>query len=269
MDLKKDKTVKEKKDQKEKKSSSMNVSKLKNYFNKNTFLGIMLLGILALVAVYVFVYMDYTERTDVIETSNAELQAEINELQEYANNMEQYQSEINEMKTAIEDIVAEYPADAREEDIVMLAVQIQDKNVIAYNAINMEETESVYTVPYDNVRLAAIEGMDRDLIFARKHAVYSNITNYDNLKSCIRQVFDSPNRIGIDSIVYVKNEEDGTLEGSINLYFYSALGTGKQYVVPDIAEYLAGTSDLFRSDRVERDNEPNENEDEEGGGAAE
>lgn len=275
MNLKKEKAekpVKDKKDKKEKNSSSMDISRLKNYFNKNTFLGITLVGILAIVVVYVFVYMDYTERTDELTASNAVLQAEIDELQEYADNMERYQSEINEMKTAIEDIVAEYPADAREEDVIMLAVQIQDRNAIAYNAINMEATESVYTVPYDNVRLAAIEGMDRDLIFARKHAVYSNITNYDNLKSCIQQVFDSPNRIGISNIVYVKNEEDGTLEGSIDLYFYSAVGTGKEYVVPDIAEYLAGTSDLFRSDKVVRDYEPSENgngESEEGGEGAE
>lgn len=260
MNLKKEKAEKPVKDKKEKNASSMDISKLKNYFNKNTFLGITLVGILAIVIVYVFVYMDYTERTDELTASNAVLQAEIDELQEYADNMERYQSEINEMKTAIEDIVAEYPADAREEDVIMLAVQIQDRNAIAYNAINMEATESVYTVPYDNVRLAAIEGMDRDLIFARKHAVYSNITNYDNLKSCIQQVFDSPNRIGISNIVYVKNEEDGTLEGSIDLYFYSAVGTGKEYVVPDIAEYLAGTSDLFRSDKVVRDYEPSESE---------
>lgn len=271
MNLKKEKAekpIKGKKDKKEKKSSSLDITKLKNYFNKNTFLGITLVGILMLVAVYVFVYMDYTEKTEELTASNAVLQAEIDELQEYADNMERYQSEISEMKTAIEDIVEEYPADAREEDIIMLAVQVQERNAIAYNAINMEATEGVYTVPYDNVQLAAIEGMDRDLIFARKHAVYTNITNYDNLKSCIQQIFESPNRIGISNIVYVKNEEDGTLEGSIDLYFYSASGTGKEYVLPDIAEYLAGTSDLFQSDKVVRGNVPGdmENVENENGG---
>lgn len=244
------------KKKKEKKTPERKKTNLKAVFNKNTFLGVTLVGLLAIVVVYVFVYLDYTQRTDELEASNAALQTEIDELQTYADNIELYRADINEMKTSIEDIVENYPADAREEDVIMLAVQIQDKNVISYNSINMEEKEGVYTVPYENVKLAEIEGMDRDLIFARKHAVYSNVTNYDNLKSCIQQVFDSHNRIGIGSIVYVKNEENGTLEGNIDLYFYSASGTGKEYVVPDISQYLSGTSDLFRSDAVLSNSEP-------------
>lgn len=265
MDLKKEKKekpVKEKKT-KEKKGGSLDVSKLKNYFNKNTFLGITLVGLLAIVVVYVLVFMDYTEKTEEVEAANRELQATVNELQQYADNMEMYQSEISEMKTAIEDIIAEYPADAREEDIIMLAVQVQERNAIAYDALNMEATEGVYTVPADNVRLAAIEGLDGELTFAQKHAVYVNTTNYDNLKSVVEQIFDSDNRIGINSIVYSKNEENGTLEGSIDLNFYSAIGTGKEYVVPDIAAYLSGTSDLFQSDKVASKN----NVGEEGGEA--
>lgn len=229
---------------------------LKAVFNQNTFLGITLVGLIVLVLQYVFIYMDYTQKTEELTASNAEIRKEIEELQVYADNIETYKSEINDMKTVIENTVAEYPADAREEDVIMLAVQIQEKNAIAYNSINMEETEGVYTVPYDNVKLAEIEEMDRDLVFARKHATYASVTNYDNMKSCIKQIFDSSNRIGIGSIVYVKNEEDGTLEGSMDLYFYSAAGTGKEYVVPDISQYLSGTSDLFRSDKVVGTNEP-------------
>ena len=268
MDLnkeKKEKPVREKQ-AKEKKGSSLNVSKLKNYFNKNTFLGITLVGLLAIVAVYVFVYMDYTENTEELEASNRTLQAKVNELQKYADNMEMYQSEISEMKTAIADIIAEYPADAREEDIIMLAVQIQERNAIAYDAINMEATEGVYTVPYENVRMASIEGLDGELTFTKKHAVYVNTTNYDNLKTVVEQVFDSNNRIGINSIVYAKNEENGTLEGSIDLNFYSVVGTDKEYAAPDIAVYLSGTSDLFQSDKVMSKNDAGTALDEEGDG---
>ena len=233
-----------------KKKKPLNVKTLKKYFNQKTFLGIGLAGILLLVIVYVFVYLDYSQRTEELEASNAELKKTVNELQIYYDNMDQYKTEIEEIRTAIQDIMAEYPADAREEDIIMLAVQLQEKNAIAYDAINMDETEGVYTVPYDSIRLADIEGYDRDLIFTRKLGTYASITTYDNLKSCVEQIFASPNRIGIKEIVYIKNEEDGTLEGNMDLYFYSAAGTGKEYEAPDIAEYLAGTSDLFKSSKV-------------------
>ena len=237
-------------EKKKKKKKPLNVKTLKKYFNQKTFLGIGLAGILLLVIVYVFVYLDYSQRTEELQASNAELKKTVNELQIYYDNMDQYKADIEEIKTAIQDIMAEYPADAREEDIIMLAVELQEKNAIAYDAINMEETEGVYTVPYDSIKLAAIEGYDRDLIFARKLGTYASITTYENLKGCVEQIFASPNRIGIKEIVYVKNDQDGTLEGNMDLYFYSAAGTGKEYVVPDIAEYLAGTSDLFKSDKV-------------------
>lgn len=276
MNLKKETTAKEPKEKepktKNKKNFTFDAAKLKGYLNKKAFLGITVVGAAILLVVYVYVYLDYTAKTDELTASNMTLQQEVNELQKYADNMAQYQSEIDEMRTAISDIMAEYPADAREEDIIMLAVQLQNRNVIAYDAINMEETEGVYTIPYDNVRLASIEGFDNDLIFTQKHAVYVNTTNYENLKSVIDQIYASKNRIGINSIVYAKNEENGTLEGNIDLYFYSAVGTDKEYELPDIAAYLAGTSDLFQSDKITAVNTAAEGEGEEaaeGNGAEE
>lgn len=243
-----------------KKKKQLNVKTLKKYFNQKTFLGIGMAGILLLLIVYVFVYLDYSQKTEELQLSNETLQKTVNELQNYYDNMPQYQAEIEEIKTSIQEIMEEYPAEAREEDIVMLAVQLQEKNAIVYDAINMDETEGVYTVPYDSISLADIEGYDRDLIFARKLGTYSSVTTYDNLKGCVEQIFESPNRIGIKEIVYIKNEEDGTLEGSIDLYFYSAAGTGKEYVTPDIAEYMAGTTDLFQSSKVTANNAADDSE---------
>ena len=163
-------------EKKKKKKKPFNTKVLKKYFNQKTFLGIGLAGILLLVIVYVFVYLDYSQRTEELQLSNDELKKTVNELQTYYDNMDQYKKEIEDIRTNIQDIMAEYPADAREEDIIMLAVELQEKNAIAYDAINMEETEGVYTVPYDSIKLAALEGYDRDLIFARKLGTYASIT---------------------------------------------------------------------------------------------
>lgn len=246
----KEKKVKEKKVKEEKAVKEKKASSPKKRFNKNTLMGVTVAGLLAIVAVYAMVYLDYTERTEEIEASNAALKQTLNELEQYYVNMEQYQMEIGEFRTAIVDIMEAYPADVREEDILMLAVQMQEKNVIAYESISMESNEGVYVIPRDEIAAADIEGYEGELVFAQKKGSYLNITNYDNLKSCIAQIYASPHRISIDEIMYTKNETDGTLEGNINLSFYSARGTGKEYVLPDIAQYLSGTSDLFRTDKV-------------------
>lgn len=241
----KDKTAKKEKQVKESKS-------IKNYFNQKTFLGVTLVGVLILVVIYVFVYLDFTQRTEELEKSNSELQATVRELEEYNTNMESYKVEIQEIEAEINAILDEYPADSREEDAIMLAVELGERNIIDFDAINMEEKESVYTVEPYLVTAAALEGLDESLVFTQKHAVYVNETTYQELKSVIRQIYESNNRIGIDNIVYTKNEEFGILEGNIDLYFYSLVGTDKEYKAPDISEYSAGTSDPFRSEEVVR-----------------
>lgn len=246
----KEKKVKEKKVKKDKQAKGS--KSLKNYFNQKTFMGVTLVGVCVLAMVYVFVYLDFIQRTEELEKSNTELRAVVNELEEYNTNMEAYKVEIEEIKAEINSILDAYPADAREEDAVMLAVELGERNIIDFDAINMEEKESVYTIEPYLVTAAAMEGLDESLVFTRKHAVYVNQTTYTALKTVIAQIYESGNRIGIDNIVYTKNEEYGVLEGNIDLYFYSLAGTDKEYEAPDIAEYPAGTGDPFRSEEVAR-----------------
>lgn len=238
------------KEKKKKEKKSVERKPLKTYFNQKTFLGVTLVGMLVLVMLYVFVYLDYTQKTEELEASNNELKAVVNELEEYNNNLEHYKTEIEEIKAEADAILAQYPADTREEDAIMLAVEVQENNIIDFDAINMEEKEGVYTIEPYLVTAAALEGLDESMVFAKKHAVYVNETTYPCLKSIIRQIYESDNRIGIDNIVYTKNEEYGILEGNIDIYFYSLAGTDKEYTAPDIAQYAAGTEDLFRSEDV-------------------
>lgn len=243
--------TKRKKEKSKQKSiqSKMEIKNLKKYFNQRTFMGVSLIGIVVFVFVYVYVYLGFVEKTEALEQANMTLKQELQELEEHYQNMASYKQGIEEMQTAIEDILQEYPADAREENVVMLAVQIQEENDITYSSINMEEQEAVYTVPHDLFMTAGLEGFETDVVFAQKHATYVNETTYDDLKECIAQVYAVKERIGMDNIVYCKNQETGMLEGNINLYFYSAAGTGKTYEAPDIAEYISGTENLFQSGR--------------------
>ena len=235
--------------------------KLKKYFNQKTFLVVTLTGLLAVVVVYVFVFLNLQVKTDELEAANAEKQKEVEILEDYYNNLQAYKSDISLMSSEIKDILDKYPADAREEDIIMLAVKTQENNSIGYDSINMEPSEVVYDIPLDMVQRADSEDYQEEIQFIRKHAIYVNTTTYEDLKSVVGQIFASANRIGIDNIAYTKNEEDGTLSGSIDLYFYSAMGTGKEYTVPDIKSYPVGTADIFRSDSV-RTNEQAAGDDE-------
>lgn len=244
----KGKKVKTKKEKKEKQPREY--KPLKTYFTQKTFLGVTLVGVLALVAVYVFVYTDYSERTTELTTSNEELRKVVNELEDYNTNIEQYQIEIDEMDMEIKAILDQYPSDAREEDMIMLAENLQKRNTIDFDAINMDEKEPVYAVEPYLVQAAAMEGLNDSLVFMQKQAVYVNETTYPQLKEVIKQIYESDNRIGINNIVYTKDEEFGVLKGNFDIYFYSLVGTDKEYVAPDITPYIKGTKDPFKSEEI-------------------
>jgi len=228
----------------------MKMETLKRYFNQKTFAIISVVGLLAVLVIYVFVYLNMQTKTEELEAENDTKRALVAQLEEYYNNMAVYEADIATMQEEIAEVMSRYPADAREEDILMLAVETQTDNAIGFDSINMEASEVVYEISADTVASAGIEGYSDAIRFVKKHAAYVNTTTYNDLKNVIGEIFASSNRIGIDSIVYTKNEENGCLEGSIDLYFYSASGTGREYAAPEIKAYPAGTSDIFQTGKT-------------------
>ena len=172
---------------------------------------------------YVFVYMRYSQLTEQLEESNIQLKNSLVELKDYYDNMEKYQRESNQLEEAIEALMVEYPADAKEEDVIMLAVHTQEQNLLNYDNISMSQPELVYTVPQNIVTAASMEGYRRQIDFLKKQATYTNVTDYNNLKGIIEQIYEMPNRIAINNVTYTVNEESGSLEGMLDLSFYIAL----------------------------------------------
>ena len=224
----------------------MKKKNIRELFNKQVMSGIAVVGLMFMLIIYVFVYLKYTQLTAELETSNQKLEASLSELKEYYDNMEQYQKDSKEIEKNIKKIMKEYPADAKEEDVIMLAVSAQEENDLNYDNINMTESSLVYAVPSNIVTAAGIEAYTEEIDFMEKKATYVNNTNYDNMKGIIEQIYASPNRIAIENIYYKATEDSEVLEGMIDLCFYSATGTGTEYVVPEIDEYISGTKNPFQ-----------------------
>ena len=117
-------------------NKSLDKETLKKYFNQKTFAGISIVGLVIVLMLYVFVFLNFQSKTEELEAANATKQKEVDELEEYYNNMAQYETDIRTMTDQIRDVLEQYPADAREEDILMLAAQTQEKNAIGYDSIN-------------------------------------------------------------------------------------------------------------------------------------
>jgi hypothetical protein len=219
---------------------------MKKVTNKQVFMVVLVVVIIAVVLVYLNVFVAYTDKADALQKSNKELQVQVDDMKQYYDNMEVYRTKTSELTTVIEDELADYPADSRVEDAVMMAVSMQDVALVNFDQINIGTSESIYTVPQETVAAANIEGMTEELDFVERQVTYSNELDYTNLKKCISEIYNSPYRVGISAVTYKKQSDDTKIiDGTIDVAYYSLTGLGREYQPLTIPEYQSGTTELF------------------------
>lgn len=228
--------------------------KKKKISSKNLFTYVILIGLVALGIIYFMVFQKLNTKTDALKATNGQLKTEINNTKQYYDNREQYRQDTADLKQKMDEMVAEYPADAREEDVVMLAVDAEEVSNALFAEVNIDMPEVLYTVPQEEVVSTGIEGLTEAIEFVERKSTYAvQDASYTDIKNCIQSVYSNPNRIGISSIYFAKETEltDGEvtsncLKGTIDVSFYSMTGTGKVYEAPDMGSYVNGTSNPFK-----------------------
>lgn len=219
---------------------------MKNVTKQQVFMVVLLIGVVLCLMVYMLVFSKYNDETAALKTSNAALRTEVESMEEYYNNRDVYRAQSKEMVADIEDRTADYPGDAREEDVIMMARDMASVALVNFDKINVESPEVLLNIPVETVQGANVEGLDQPIEFVERAATYSNQTTYSNLKTAIERVYASPYRIGISSIAYRKeNESNNFIQGTIDVSFYSVNGMGKEYVAPEMPVYFGGATDLF------------------------
>lgn len=214
--------------------------------NKNRVLYVAACGALLMILVYVLAYQRLITEAEDIEASNRELSQRVSQLKIYYDNRYTYQADTETTEQLIDELLAGYPADARDEDVIMLAVQMQQGNDGEFLTINTDRGEAIHVISAETVAAAASEKYTQEIQFREMYATYVNEVGYPGLKSMIQRIYDSNNRVGIQNIAFIKGDaENPKLSGHMDLVFYSVTGTGKEYVAPDIVPYLAGTDNIF------------------------
>lgn len=225
----------------------------KKISSKEVFYIVLLIGVIAFAGVYLNVYMKYTELTDALISSNYALEKEVQEIKVYYDNMPLYEQQIDEMTAAIQEVADKFPADAKEEDAIMLAVNMEENCNIGFTSISMAKPGEIHKVSADMMRQVGIEGMEQDLVFSEKKASYLNRTDYENLKKCVETVYDAPGFVSVEGLVYLWEEEQECMIGTMDLCFYSLQGNGKEYVAPEMKDYNLGTTNIFMFNKQEEE----------------
>lgn len=215
--------------------------------NKKIFLYVVLVGLLGFLAFYMLVFKKYEEKTEDLRRQNANLRTEVNDLKKVYDNLDAYRQTIAIMDGYIVTTLSQYPADVREEDALVIAVDTLNKAYVEYSTINIKEKEEVGAIPAETVQKAGLESFQDEIKISKRTVSYVNSTDYINLKTIIGTILSYGGKKTIEQISYSKSEdgEKGFITGTIDVTDFVAEGTGKEYQAPDIKEYEAGLYDLF------------------------
>lgn len=217
---------------------------------KTAFYAVLAIGVLSCIIVYMYVYQPYLAKTEALKTTNATLSERVDKLKTFYSQMADNENKITEMTADINSQLDEFPPDVKEEDIIYLALRSWDEDIlVGYSSIVITPREDLALIPAEVVQPAGIEGLDGDISIIKRDVTYTNITTYDQMKELIKLINANPEQLTIKSVAYALSEGDtaglGILEGSIDVTFYAVLGTGKEYVPREFADFPTGLNNLF------------------------
>ncbi len=107
---------------------------------------LMFLGVIIFLAGYFMVYMDYSDKTDALNTEITTLNVKLDKLKEYSANIAQYKSTIEEDRSAVNDTLSRYNSVEMPEDFIMLATDLENNLGLDISTLSFTKSLPVFTI---------------------------------------------------------------------------------------------------------------------------
>lgn len=206
-----------------------------------------LLGVLAAVAVYVWVYMPYNEKTAALESENAVQITHLAELQVWSGQVNHFNEETVRMIRDVNETFNRFPVASKAEDSIMYAVELEAQSAGTYiSAIGLDEPEVVYQSAPSSVKLNDLEeGGERSYQLCCQQVTYTHEVTYNGLKQFINAIVNDSERKSVESLNVAYDNTTGILVGTTMVNVYTLEGTDRQYRKTQIPHMPIGTNNIF------------------------
>ena len=233
------------------------------------------IGILAAVCSYLFVFQPTMEKTEALVQENQQLTERIVDLQNKSAKRDSYESQTAQMNQRIEEIYQLFPVDVREEDAVLLAINQELLSPMEVESITIDALLEVPLVeasdpnmPDATYEIDEVEAIEDDLgtqeaptpesgdtqgaagvnpfsLINRKATINYEVS-YNGLKRSVKNICMQTDRMVIDNLSVVYDEQTGLLKGTTTVNMYCVPNQeGKEYEEPDFGGVLLGTDNIF------------------------
>lgn len=242
---------------------------------RDVLLLVAFIGILAAVCSYFFVFQPTMEKTKALTEENKQLEARIADLQNKSDNRDSYESQTAQMRREMEEVYQLFPVDVREENAVLLAINQELLSPMKVESVTIDALLEVPLVdaPQDEVPeatygYAEIEQLEDETgtqdapvnevdytsdaasvnpfhLMSRKTTINYEVS-YEGLKRSVKNICMQTDRMVIDNLSVVYDEQTGLLKGTTTVNMFCVPDQeGKEYEEPDFGGVLLGTNNIF------------------------
>lgn len=251
-----------------------------NFSKRDRNILLVVAGVLVVLAVYFFVFLNLQEKTEALKQENQILDDVIVKLKDLDKNREQYLADTEQFKEENQEIKEEFPAGMKEEDDILYINGLEGSlgeyyasalgmpSAVNYEAaypvpetINVDEMLAGTTTAATDTAAAADDTASTDGAVLSDASAYTDVklyyvpvstafdVNYVSFKQLITAMAGDADKKSIEEVSLTYNEETGLLSGTMTSNFYYMQGTDEVYETPDVNGVSVGTSNPFRSVR--------------------
>lgn len=204
---------------------------------------LVLLGILIFLGAYFGICKTYNSKRTNTESQISELSVELDTLRAYSADQSSYQSEIDRIGAEINSTLSKYPSDVRSEDLIMFAIDLEEKIGIKIDniAIVAPDPVSNFSIPkeaQDGIKIAPVASM-------RIGMTINCSLSYEQMKKLLDYVYASSKKSDVSNVSVSYSSETGALNATISMDKYFIASEDYTYSETDIPSVSLGTDNPF------------------------
>ena len=204
---------------------------------------LVLAGLLVFLLAYMFVFNPLQTKIAEVEAENAQLSAEVQDLEAKYLRMGEYEEGIKNSRENVKEYLKNLPGDVKEEDILSYLLTMEARQGIRMESVTFNKPELVQQFDM----MAMQDGKDVAIPAGayRASTVMTGTLTYPQAKNVISYFYDTEKQTNLENATLTYNAESGQLTGTFQLAKYFVNWDGAEYVPERVPTVDIGLRDLF------------------------
>lgn len=204
---------------------------------------LILAGLLVFLLLYLLVFNPLQTKIDEVEARNAELSAQVEDLEAKYLKMGEYEEGIKASREYVNETLKSFPGDVKEEDILSYLLTMEARQGVRMESVTFNKPELVQQFNM----MTEVDGQDVAIPAGayRASTVMTGTLTYPQAKNVINYLYESDKQTTLENATLTYNAETGKLSGSFQLAKYFVNWDGAEYVPERVPVVDIGLKDLF------------------------